>query len=385
MEDRVGQPGLVIACGGTGGHLFPGLAVAEQWSVRGGRVLLLVSEKKIDQEACRKYDKFRFETIPALPKPATFSPKMLPFVFNVWRTIGQCKNILKEFKADAVLGMGGFTSLPPVLAGKRLGLPSFVHDSNALPGKANRVTSRWCSEVFLGLEAAKEHFPQAECVVTGTPVREELRELPSRKEAAARWRLDPSKPTVLVMGGSQGARKLNSIVADALGGSATEDDLPQVLHIAGPDDEERVKNEVGECEGYRVLGFCDRMPDAYAVADAVVARSGASSMTELAFLGLPSVLVPFPYAADDHQTLNARVFAEVGAAFLEPEADLDSGKLSARVKEMLDGSRGAGMRNAAQALAVPDAASKICGAVGRTIGFNEGWNGEGGASGSVQR
>lgn len=369
METSASQPGLVIACGGTGGHLFPGLAVAEQWSARGGRVLLLVSEKKIDQEASRKYDKFRFETIPALPKPATLSPRMLPFLWSVWRTIGQCRGILEDFKADAVLGMGGFTSLPPVVAAKRLGIPAYVHDSNALPGKANRLTSRWCEEVFVGLEAAQKHFPRAKTVVTGTPVREELRVLPSREDSAKLWGLDPKRPTILVMGGSQGARKLNSLVAGAFGASAKGEDLPQVLHIAGPGDADRVQAEVGERDGYEIVGFCDQMPAAYAVADAVVARSGASSMTELAFLGLPSVLVPFPFAADDHQTVNARVFYDGGAAYLEAESELTAEVLKERVAEMLEPGRHSDMKAAARRLAVPEAAAVICDAVGRSIGF----------------
>lgn len=362
MAQRNGQAGLVIACGGTGGHLFPGLAVAEAWKARGGRVLLLVSRKEIDREASRKYGAYRFETIPALPKPASLSPKMLPFLWNVWRTIGRCRGLLTDFGSDAVLGMGGFTSLPPVVAGRKLGLPTFVHDSNALPGKANRVTARWCRKVLLGLEEAGKHFPGRDCEVTGTPVRAELRELPARAEAAAKWGLDPAKTTLLVMGGSQGARKLNSLVAGA--------ELPagvQVLHIAGPGDEGRVKAEAGGRQGYRVIGFCDEMPAAYAVADAVVARSGASSMTELAYLGLPSILVPFPYAADDHQTVNARVFAEAGAAFLEPEAALDEKVLAARIAELLQDEVRARMSAAAKALAVADAAGRVCAAIEETL------------------
>lgn len=358
MAERDGQPGLVIACGGTGGHLFPGLAVAEEWSARGGRVLLLVSEKKIDREASRKYDAYRFETIPALPKPPTFSPKMPGFLWSLWRTIGRCRGLLKEFEADAVLGMGGFTSLPPVLAGRKAGLPGFIHDSNALPGKANRVTARWCHQVLIGLEAAKAHFPGRECVLTGTPVRAELRELPTREIAAATWGLDPAKKTLLVMGGSQGARKLNSLVAAAA--------LPegvQVLHIAGPGDEERVRAEAGERRGYHIVGFCDDMPSAYAVADAVVARSGASSLTELSHVGLPSLLVPFPYAAEDHQTVNARVFADAGAAFLEQERDLDEKSMAARIAELLQDDTRARMSAAAKALAVPDAAAQVCAAI----------------------
>lgn len=362
MAERNRQPGLVIACGGTGGHLFPGLAVAEAWTARGGRVLLLVSEKEIDREASRKYAGYRFETIPALPKPPTFSPRMLPFLASLWRTIGRCRGLLRDFGADAVLGMGGFTSLPPVLAGKKLGLPGFVHDSNALPGKANRMTARWCHEVLLGLSAAEKHFPGRACRVTGTPVRAELRQLPPRSEAAAKWGLDPAKKTLLVMGGSQGARRLNSLVA----GAALPEDL-QVLHLAGPGDEERVRAEAGPREGYKVVGFCDDMPAAYAVADAVLARSGASSLTELAHLGLPSILVPFPHAADDHQTVNARVFADAGAAYLEPEAELDGPRLATRIGELLHDDTRTRMSAAARALAVPDAAGRVCAAIEETL------------------
>lgn len=360
MQQRDGQTGLVIACGGTGGHLFPGLAVAQEWRARGGGVLLLVSEKPIDQEASRKYTQFRFETIPALPKPPTLSPKMLPFLGSLWRTVGRCRRLIGEFDAGAVLGMGGFTSLPPVYAANKRGLPAFIHDSNALPGRANQLTARWCDEVFVGLEAACRHFPKNRCVVTGTPVREELRELPSRAEAAAKWGLDAEKPTVLVMGGSQGARRLNQIVAALPEG-------PQVLHIAGPGDEARVRAEVGEREGHRVLGFCDDMPAAYAAADAVVARSGASSLTELGFLGLPSVLVPYPHAADDHQTVNARAFSEAGAAFLEPEGGLDTARLAERIEAMLEPETREKMAAAAKALGVADAASRVCDAITEEI------------------
>ncbi|MBB5352331.1 UDP-N-acetylglucosamine--N-acetylmuramyl-(pentapeptide) pyrophosphoryl-undecaprenol N-acetylglucosamine transferase [Haloferula luteola] len=359
MEKDKGKPGLVIACGGTGGHLFPGLAVAEAWTAAGGRVLLLVSEKPIDREASRKYDAYRFETIPALPKPATFSPRMLPFLVSVWKTIRTCRGLLRSFQADAVLGMGGFTSLPPVVAAKKAGIPAFVHDSNALPGKANRITSRWCDEVFLGMEAARSHFPGKTCVVTGTPVRRELTTLPERSAAAAKWGLDPHRPTLLVMGGSQGARKLNSLVAEA-----PLDAAVQVLHIAGPGDESRVQEEVGEREGYRIVGFCDDMASAYAVADAVVARSGASSLTELADLGLPSLLVPFPFAAEDHQTVNARVFEEAGAAILEQEKDLDGAKVASLVSRMLEPQERTRMAKAAKSLSIPDAAKRVCEAIG---------------------
>ena len=162
---------ILIACGGTGGHLFPGIAVAEALRARGHEVMLLISEKKVDAEASAKYSHLRFATVPAVAKPPTLSPRMLPFLWKLKNSIKRCKAILREFGADAVLGMGGFTSLPPVYAGHKLGLKTFIHDSNARPGRANVLTSRFCTRVFLGLEPAKAFFPNRETVVTGTPVR----------------------------------------------------------------------------------------------------------------------------------------------------------------------------------------------------------------------
>lgn len=356
---------IVIACGGTGGHLFPGIAVAEALKARGHEVLLLISEKKVDAEASAKYAHLRFETVPAVAKPPTLSPRMLPFLWKTWGAIGRCKTILRDFGADAVLGMGGFTSLPPVYAGHKLGLRTFIHDSNARPGRANVMTSRFCTQVFLGLEAAKSFFPERETVTTGTPARPEIIHLPSREEAAERFGMDPGKTTILVTGGSQGARRLNELSAAAAASLPPE---TQVLHIAGALDFERVSEIAHGRPGYKVLGFCDQMPSAYALADLVIARSGASSLTEIAIAGHPSILVPYPYAADDHQTCNARVFADAGAAELVQERDLDPEKLASLATSILrDLPTYKRMAKAARALAIPDAAGRVCAAIEATL------------------
>lgn len=323
---------VVIACGGTGGHLFPGIAVAEELQKQGHEPVLVISEKKVDAEASAKYGHLRFEVMPAVAKPSTLSPKMIPFLLGLVKSIGQCKQLLQKEKAEVVLGMGGFTSFAPAYAGKKLGLRTYVHDSNAVPGKTNIMIAKYCTKVLLGMEAAKSFFPGRETAVVGTPVRGELQNLPAREEAARKWGLDPAKPTLLVFGGSQGAQGLNTLVVEAV---KTLD--CQVLHVTGQLDFERVKGLVGEREGYHALAFCDDMPSAYAVADGVICRSGASSMTELAFLGLPSVLIPYPFAADDHQTANAKVFAEAGAALMAQEKDLDGEKLAVFARQLLPG------------------------------------------------
>jgi len=356
---------IIIACGGTGGHLFPGIAVAESLRAQGHEVLLLVSEKKVDAEASAKYSHLKFQTVPAVAKPATLSPKMLPFLWRLWGSIRRCKSIIQSFNADAVLGMGGFTSLPPVYAAHKLGLKTFIHDSNARPGRANVMTSRFCTKVFLGLDPAKTFFPGRQTQLTGTPARPEILNLPTREAAAERFGLDPAKPTILVTGGSQGARRLNELAAQA---AANLPENTQVLHIAGASDFERVREITTARPNYHVIGFCDQMPSAYASADLVIARSGASSLTEIALAALPSILVPYPYAADDHQTRNAEVFSNANAATLIQEKDLDPQKLAQLSTEILsDLPRHRRMSQAARSLAIPDAADRVRDSILSTI------------------
>jgi len=344
---------VIIACGGTGGHLFPGIAVAQELQSRGHEVLLLISEKKIDAEASKKYTDLRFETVKAIAKPPTFSPKMISFLWRLWRTILRCGKIIQREQAEVVLGMGGFTSLPPVHAGAKLGLRTYVHDSNAIPGRSNLLTAKQCTKVLVGLEEAVAHFGDAEVVVTGTPVRDELENLPDRESACRVFGLDPAKKTLLVMGGSQGAQKLNEIVV-----AGTEGSDWQVIHLAGQADYDRVRVQVGMRRGYKVLAFCDQMAAAYAASDFCVARSGASSLTELSRAGLPALLVPYPFSADDHQTANAEVYEKAQAAVLRQQDELDVAMIKEMLASLNDGIIEA-MSEAMSSLAVPDAAANI--------------------------
>lgn len=313
----------------------------------------MISEKKVDAEASKKYTELRFETVRAIAKPPTLSPRMITFLWKLWKTIGRCGKIIESEKADVVLGMGGFTSLPPVHAGAKKGLETYVHESNAIPGRSNLLTAKQCSKVLVGLKEAIPHFGEAEVVVTGTPVRDELENLPSREGACRVFGLDPKKKTLLVMGGSQGAQKLNEVVAEGTEGSDW-----QVLHLAGRADYERVKAQVGDRAGYQVLAFCDQMAAAYAAADFCVARSGASSLTELSRAGLPALLVPYPFAADDHQTANAEVYEKASAAVLKQQDELDAGTIKEMLETLNDDIIEA-MSTAMTSLAVPDAAGQI--------------------------
>ena len=358
---------LVIACGGTGGHLFPGIAVAQEAGRRGWETLLLISEKQIDALAVQGHADLRFEKVPAVAMPRMFSLKMPGFLWRLWRTRAHCRKLLQDFKADAVLGMGGFTSLPPVWAGKGLGLRTFVHESNAVPGKANRLTAKFCTGVLLGLEACARFFPAGTVTVTGTPLRTGLLTKPDRAEALRFFGLEEGPPTVLVMGGSQGARGVNRAVREALPRLAAAG--VQVLHITGPGEFGELKAAYAASPvAAAVVPFCQEMGMAYAAADVAVSRSGASSLTELSAFGLPVILVPYPTAADDHQRRNADVFTGAGAAMAVEETDLGGGKLGDLLLELLgDPAQRERLGAAMQRLAPVDAAARVCDAVAGSL------------------
>jgi UDP-N-acetylglucosamine--N-acetylmuramyl-(pentapeptide) pyrophosphoryl-undecaprenol N-acetylglucosamine transferase len=323
----------VIACGGTGGHLFPGIAVAEVLRERGHEVLLFVSEKEIDSLALSTRSQFRFERLPTVGLPSIYSPKIFGFGRRFIESLSRCRSIYQKFKPQIVLGMGGFTSTAPILAGRLRGISTLVHESNAIPGKANRLAAKMVRAVLLGFKEAAQFFPKTRTEVTGTPIRSELKRL-DRQSARQKLGLQPDVTTMLVMGGSQGASGINQAIIKSL--PLLRDAALQVIHLSGTRDERQV------AESYRrervpafVAAFHHHMEEAYSAADFAVARSGAASLAEIAAFELPTILIPFPYAADDHQTRNAEIFSRAGAAFILKESDLTPELFAQKVREMI--------------------------------------------------
>src|ERR1051325_9501458 len=205
----------VIACGGTGGHLFPGIAVAEVLQNRGHQVMLLVSEKDIDAVALSGRTNFEIEKLPTVGLPSPFSPAFFGFTRRFVESLSRCRSIYRKFNPHAVLGMGGFTSTAPVLAGRLRGIATFIHESNAVPGKANRWTARFVRSVLLGFKECAPFFPKVQIEVTGTPIRTELKRL-DRYQARQKLGLRHDRLTMLVMGGSQGASGINQAIIKSL-------------------------------------------------------------------------------------------------------------------------------------------------------------------------
>jgi len=350
---------FAIAAGGTGGHLFPGLAVGEVLLARGHEVMLIVSEKEIDTIATQGRSEFRIERVPGVGLQGKSPAALLKFDLKFRAGLKQCHSLFAAFTPGAVLGMGGFTSLAPILAGRKRHVPTFVHESNAIPGKANKLNARFCTATLLGFEDCARHFPKSKCIVTGTPIRKTLAERIEKARALATFNLTNDRKTLLVMGGSQGAHGLNVALSKAL--AALKDRPIQIIHLTGTADEQMMRDAYAQAGiPAFVSAFWHRMAEAYSAADFSIARSGAASLTELSQFALPAILIPYPYAAEDHQTLNAKIFERAGAAALLSEANTTGESLAQKIRGLLDDpARIAEMSARCGALAPQQAAERV--------------------------
>src|SRR5271170_586939 len=351
---------IAIACGGTGGHLFPGLAVAEELRERGHDTLLLVSPKQIDTIALEGAKEQQSHALPGIGWPGFLSPRVFTFGMTLVSSWRECNEVYRDFQPTAVVGMGGFTSAIPLLLGGRLHLPTIIHESNAIPGRVTRYIAPLVNKTLLGFEGCANYLRRAHCVVTGTPVRRGLARV-DRVAAAEKFGLNPTLPIVLVMGGSQGAHGINQLVLKTLPMWHGDREEVQFIHLAGQADA-----NIAEINYRRqrltavVQAFSTEMEHFYSLADVVISRSGAASLTELSHYGLPSVLVPFPAAADDHQTYNARIFEQAGAGRILVESKTTPEELYEVVAELLAKPElRRAMAEAARGLAGQDAAKRV--------------------------
>ena len=324
---------VAIACGGTGGHLFPGLAVAHHLIDRGCRILLLISPKDVDQRAVRSATGMEILTLPAVG--LTRGSKWA-FLRGFFRSYQAARAQFRSQPPHAALAMGGFTSAPPILAARRLGALTFLHESNIIPGRANRWLSRFVTGAFVGFPAAAERLRSREITVTGTPVRSSFQ----RRDAAAcraELGLDPTQPVVVVLGGSQGASGINDLVLQSLSQVRRQQPHWQWFHLAGPADVEKLSRAYAELNLRAVVQpFCDGMDVVLGAATAAISRAGASSLAELAALRVPALLIPYPTAADNHQFHNARAFEATDAAYLLEQKKASSEMLLGLLEDLVE-------------------------------------------------
>lgn len=383
---------LVFAGGGTGGHLFPGLAVAQavERLDPAAWITFLTSDRPLDRELLTRTD---YEQVLQPVRPLTGRPWQWPAFWLAWRrSVAICKQIFQQRWPDAVLGLGGYAAGPAVVTARRLGIPAAILNPDVLPGRANRHLAGRCDRVILQWERSRQHFGHSvRCDVLGCPIRAEFIEadgaagaqdvLPAGENGARpgggtrdwlpagpaggrrNFDLDPLRPVLLVTGASQGARTINRAMQLVWPEFSRRYPQWQLLHLSGPAEETETRAAYQQAGVVaQVLAFTHEMWLALAAADLVVSRAGASTLAELTALGKPSILLPYPWHRDHHQQANAQVLVDAGAAIaLEDRIDPTANRkpLLQALEQLADPVRRAHMACAARSLSRPQAAQAV--------------------------
>lgn len=355
--DRRG-PGMVIAGGGTGGHLFPGIAIAEEFLGRdpSHRILFIGTERGLEKKVLGPLG-YPLETLQVEGLKGRGPLKVLRSLLKIPGSLLASFRLLRAFSPAIVVGVGGYASGPAVLAARLAAIPTAIAEQNAFPGLTNRILGRFVHRVFLTFKESSRWFPAGRTRVTGNPIRASI--LAGKGQQRNRSAEDPF--TLLIFGGSQGAHAINRIVLDALEGLEPVKGRIRIIHQTGPGDCEVLAQAYRE-RGFaaEVSAFITDMAAAYRAADLLICRAGATSIAEITAAGRASILVPFPFAVNDHQTKNAELLAKAGAAELIPEKDLDGPRLAALLTRLMSHPEEIGRMEAASAsLGNPRAAADI--------------------------
>lgn len=337
---------ILIMAGGTGGHVFPALAVADYLVEQGWQMSWLGTKNGLESRVvpAHKID-IDWLSVAGVRGKGLFSK--IKAVFLLIKACGQAWRILRRRKPDVVLGMGGFVAGPGGLMAKLMGIPLVIHEQNRVPGTTNRLLARWANRV---LEAFPGSFDKKiNALWSGNPLRKELIEIPEKKA-----RQPGEALRLLVIGGSQGAQVLNQVVPDAVAAVSGLNVRHQTGEIMRTQVEQRYQELGVDAE---VSAFIEDMAEAYRWADIAVCRAGAMTISELAAAGIPAVLIPLPHAIDDHQNANARYLADVGAAMILPQIDLSPETLAERIKDVIE--RSAEMSKKTRACAKLDATAAV--------------------------
>lgn len=343
---------LLVMAGGTGGHVFPALAVARRLASEGWQVRWLGTADRMEARLVPQHG-FDIDFIDIQGVRGNGLLRKLAAPVKILRSVMQARKVIQSFKPDVVLGMGGFASGPGGVAAKLCGIPLVLHEQNAIPGMTNKLLSRIASRVLCAFDGA--FGTQGQTV--GNPIRDELVALGGKPR-----QVQSDALKVLVVGGSLGAKVFNDLMP-AVTARLAQEQAVTVWHQTGKNNLAAVQaayQELGQDGGVNIAEFIDDMEAAYRWADVVLCRAGALTVSELAAVGLPSILVPYPHAVDDHQTMNARVLVDAGAAFLVPQP-IASTELLADKLRLLAGDREelTRMGERARAAAVLDATERV--------------------------
>ena len=357
---------VAVACGGTGGHIFPGLATAQELRRRGHTVTLWLSGRDVEASSVSGWDG-PVQRIRAAGFPSGLSIRSAASAARLFAAAISATVRMTRSRPDVLLAMGSYASVGPALAARLLGVPLVLHEANAVPGRAIALLARFAQAVGITFAEAEARLRCRQVVPTGLPVRSDL------DQRFAPGELLPDLFTVLVMGGSQGAHRLNEVAAEAICLLARSGAPAQVVHLSGAADEGWVRKQYERASvPHRVYAFLKEMGKAYHACHLAICRSGAASCMELALCGVPALLVPLPSSMRGHQVANARAMEQVGGADVILQQDLTAERLADYIRsarrnpEALEAKR-----NALRGVAVPDAAARLANVVVQAAGKHD--------------
>ena len=316
------KPRFIISGGGTGGHIYPAVAIANELKSRFPEAEFLFVGAK-DKMEMQKVPQAGYAIkglwISGIQRKLTLDNAMFPFklLSSMWNSF----RIIKSFKPDVVIGTGGFASGAVLKVASMLGIPTVIQEQNSYPGITNKLLAKKANKICVAYENLERFFPKDKMILTGNPVRQDLINEASKSEAIAYFRLNANKKTLLVLGGSLGARRINQLIEKELDFLLSQN--IQIIWQCGKlylND----YSKYNEKENVQVVAFIDRMDLVYAAADVVISRSGASSVSELCIVGKPTIFIPSPNVAEDHQTKNARAISDKNGAILIKESELEA-------------------------------------------------------------
>jgi UDP-N-acetylglucosamine--N-acetylmuramyl-(pentapeptide) pyrophosphoryl-undecaprenol N-acetylglucosamine transferase len=361
---------VLLAGGGTAGHLFPCLAVAEELAERvpGVEAMFVGARGRVDEKLLAERD-LPHHLISARPMPYRLSPEALAGFVALLRGRSETRRVMRSFHPDVVFSTGGYVGAAVVLAAGTARVPVVLHVADAVPDRSNRLLARWANAITTAWPEAGRRL-RRKVVVTGQPIRREVAAA-TREDGVAAFGLWPERPVLLITGGSQGARTLNSAVLEALPALLGEMAV-QVVHLCGDLDYERVRAAAagrgGEAADYHLLAHVPNPGPALAAADLVVTRGGANALAEACLHAVPMVVVPYPYAGG-HQRANAEPLAQAGAAVVVEDAEVHGDRLLEVTRSVLDApARAQEMSQASRAMAHPRAAAEVAAVVAEVAG-----------------
>ena len=357
---------IIVSGGGTGGHIYPALTIirAIQQNEPSARILYVGTPHGLEADIVPR-EGIDFIAVDLAGFERKFSLENILRAGRALCALARASGIVRRFQPDVAIGTGGYAAGPILLAASLAGVPTLVQEQNVFAGVTNRILAKFATAIAVGMEDAQRVFPKEKTYVTGNPIRPEVLTA-TRAEGARAFGFDPLKKTVLVSGGSRGARSINRAMVEVIAHAAEQQEV-QYLHVTGADEHgdtlARIRQAGVRLEEHphlRVLPYLYNMPEAMAMADVAVFRAGATGLAELAARGVPAILIPYPYAAENHQEKNARAMEAAGAAEVILNRDLSGAVLKAKLHALLaDDAHRTAMAAAMRSLGKPEAAEEI--------------------------